>query len=169
MFMSSTFIISQAVTLLFLLRFSPWKTLSANQPIATSSRTTSHALFESLLFITINVASVLVLMCDFLHKSLKIAILIETTIVYLMYAIDNSKKTTIDREDMTWNCKLRNLNDDLLKIVIIYNIILINKLEPTTAIKLIDIAMKVFCLFLMLRYEFRNEQVIELSEKEFIV
>ncbi|KAI5952191.1 hypothetical protein KGF57_004155 [Candida theae] len=170
--------ICQFVSLLFILRY-----FKLNNYNRCSFCTGMKIALEVLLFFSVNAACLYVIINDgsqWITLDLKYAIAIQVAIIYglsvvdLLVALASSTTTHPPKaqpllnqnvilgtrllpHDPAWVKYLRHLNDDFLKIILSYNFIIINDLQISTAGKLVELAMKLICLCIMLRYEFHED------------
>ncbi|KAI5970216.1 hypothetical protein CANMA_000828 [Candida margitis] len=176
---------SQCVTLLFMLRFFTPK-ISKKHSLITHSNT-SRILFEMALCIANNVGSLSIIASAadsrYFTIDLKYALAIQVIIIYVLFILDvfvfdtngvqRNKQEEEDSvalsEEEIWYKYLRNLNNDFLKIILSYNFIMITSLDEGLTVKLVDFGIKLYCLWIMLRYEFKKEEekemVSDTSEK----
>lgn len=63
-----------------------------------------------------------------------------------------------EEKEPKWLKHLSHLNDDFLKIILSYNFIIIMDLQVHYIMKVVEFGIKLYCLWIMLRYEFRNEK-----------
>lgn len=163
----------QCVTLLFLFRFSTPK-----NSFRTNQLTSLAILFEVILCIITNAASYFIVSTEssqYFTIDLKFAIAIQVIIIYGLFVIDllvafisstnRSDKQQEKEEEFyvslhqnpEWLKYLCHLNNDFLKIILSYNFIMINDLEVNMTLKLVEFGIKLYCLCIMLRYEFKKE------------
>ncbi|CCG24962.1 hypothetical protein CORT_0G02830 [Candida orthopsilosis Co 90-125] len=164
----------QCVTLLFLFRFSTPKNSSRINQL-----TNLAILFEIILCIITNAASYFIVSTEssqYFTIDLKFAIAIQVIIIYGLFVTDllvafisstnRSDKQQQEKEEEVyvslhqnpeWLGYLCHLNNDFLKIILSYNFIMINDLEVNTTLKMVEFGIKLYCLCIMLRYEFKKE------------
>lgn len=178
---SIAFYFSQCVTLFFLFRFR-----KSNTPKNTNTQVSSPfcKLFEMCLFISTNTASVFIILSDenappYFTIDLKYFLVIEIIIIYGLFVADivtaklqqqeqireEEIPSRVASKDASWLKYLSNLNNDFLKIIISYNLIIINYLQVNTIFKLVEFGIKIYCIFIMLRYEFESEDEDEDEEE----
>lgn len=158
-------------------------------------RTHIHILSEILLCFIVNIVSFSVIATEsstYFTLDLKYAIGIQVLIIYGLFIVDlvvaitsrvkkvkkqkdteiQQDKTdiishTLSKEEPQWFKLLRHLNDDFLKIILSYNFIIIMDLQVHYIIKIVEFGIKLYCLWIMLRYEFKNEKQDE-DEIEYV-
>lgn len=175
------FYFSQCVTLFFLYRFR-----KSNKSTNTNTQVSSPfcKLFEMCLFISTNAASVFIILSDenvppYFTIDLKYFLAIEIIIIYGLFVADivtaklqqqeqtreEGDPSRVTSKDASWLKYLSNLNNDFLKIIISYNLIIINYFPMNTIFKLVEFGIKIYCIFIMLRYEFESEDEDEGEEE----
>lgn len=80
---------------------------------------------------------------------------------------DTISHTLSSQEEPKWFKHLRHLNDDFLKIILSYNFIIIMDLQVHYIMKIVEFGIKLYCLWIMLRYEFKKEKQDE-DEIEYV-
>lgn len=171
--------LSQCVTLLFLFRF-------------TSSRKNQVGglftkLFEVVLLIVTHIGTFYIVSVKdsaYITDDIKLAMIIQVIIIYGLGIVDLVVQANGTEEfqqegkadlegtfcDPVWLKHLRHFNNDFLKIILSYNFIMINDLDTSMMLKLSEFAIKLYCLWIMLKYEYKSdeeevERVVDVCEK----
>ena len=144
-------------------------------------------LFEVILLIVTHIGTFYIVSVKdsaYITDDIKLAMIIQVIIIYGLGIVDLVVQANGTEEfqqegkadlegtfcDPVWLKHLRHFNNDFLKIILSYNFIMINDLDTSMMLKLSEFAIKLYCLWIMLKYEYKSdeeevERVVDVCEK----